>query len=124
MAGSYDDNVRPGFWTNGRNCRAKTRTTGLRKPAGTPRSLSAFPEGPDPHGQVALMLCESLFHLLVEKGVLSHQTALEAIEGVAELIEETADHDFQAVNARAAAVLIDTIHQSFLQKDRAGAANP
>jgi hypothetical protein len=96
----------------------------LRKPAGTPRSLSIFPEGPDPHGQVALMLCESLFHLLVEKGVLSHQTALEAIEGVAELIEETADHDFQAVNARAAAVLIDTIHQSFLQKDRAGAANP
>jgi len=71
------------------------------------------------------MLCESLFHLLVEQGVLSQQTALEAIDGVAELIEETGDHDLPPINARAAAVLVDSIRESFLQKDwpRSG-ANP
>jgi hypothetical protein len=97
----------------------------LRKSAGTSRSSSTFLEGPDPHGEVALMLCESLFHLLVEQGVLSQQTALEAIDGVAELIEETADHDLPPINARAAAVLVDSIRESFLQKDwpRSG-ANP
>jgi hypothetical protein len=53
----------------------------------------------------------------VEQGVLSHQTVLEAIEGVAELIEEAADQESQPFNARAAAALIDTIRESFLQKD-------
>jgi hypothetical protein len=96
----------------------KTRATGLRRSAGAPRSLSTFPEGPDPHGQVALMLCESLFHLLVEEGVLSHQTAIEAIEGVAELIEEAADHDLRTAKVRAAAVLVNAIRESFLLKDR------
>ena len=61
------------------------------------------------------MLCESLFHLLVEEGVLSHQTA---IEGVAELIEEAADHDLRAAKVRAAAVLVNAIRESFLLKDR------
>jgi hypothetical protein len=89
----------------------------LRKRAGRPNSSSIFLEGPDPHGEVALMLCESLFHLLVEQGVLSHQMALDTIEGVAELIEEAAEHDFPAVNARAAAILIDSIRESLLQKD-------
>ena len=63
------------------------------------------------------MLCESLFHLLVERGVLAHQTVLEAIEGVAELIEEAADQESQPFDTRTAAVLIDTIRESFLQLD-------
>ena len=92
-------------------------TTGLRTSARAPRSSSIFSEGPDPHGQVALLLCESLFHLLVEQGILSHQAVLEALEGVAELIEEAADQESQPFNARAAAALIDTIRESFLQKD-------
>ena len=37
----------------------------------------------DPQGRVALMLCESLFHLLVEEGVITKAKAMEAIEGVA-----------------------------------------
>jgi len=49
--------------------------------------------------------------------VLSQQTALEAIDGVAELIEEAADHDLPPINVRAAAVLVDSIRESFLQKD-------
>ena len=63
------------------------------------------------------MLCESLFHLLVEHRVLSHHTVIEAIEGVAELIEEAADQESQQFDARTAAVLIDNIRESFLQKD-------
>jgi hypothetical protein len=60
------------------------------------------------------MLCESLFHLLVEEGVLSHQTAIEAIEGVTELIED----DLRPAKVRAAAVLANAIRESFLLKDR------
>ena len=63
------------------------------------------------------MLCESLLHVLIEQGVLSQQNVLEAIDGIAELLDEAAERDFQAVNARAAAVLVDSIRESFLQKD-------
>ncbi|HEX4616049.1 MAG TPA: hypothetical protein VH230_09060, partial [Stellaceae bacterium] len=59
----------------------------------------------------------SLLHVLVEQGVLPRQTALEAIEGVAELIEEAADRNMQTANIRAAAVMVDSIRQSFLHKD-------
>jgi hypothetical protein len=95
----------------------KQGTTGLRKPARVLRSSSIFSEDPDPQGQVAMLLCESLFHLLVEKGVLSHQAVLEAFEGIAELIEEAAECELQYVNARAAAVLVDVMRESFIQKD-------
>jgi hypothetical protein len=39
----------------------------------------------DPTGQVSLMLCESILHLLVEEGVITKEKALEAIDGVMEL---------------------------------------
>ncbi len=45
----------------------------------------------DPQGRVALMLCESILHVLVEEGVLSKAKAIEAIETVAELTREMAD---------------------------------
>ena len=61
------------------------------------------------------MLCESLLHLLVEQGVVSQQMALEAIDGVAELIEEAADSNLQWANARAAA-MVNSIRESFVLK--------
>jgi hypothetical protein len=85
--------------------------------ADTSRSSTTLLEEPDPHGLVAMMLCESLLHVLVEKGVLPRQTALEAIDGVAELIEEAADSNTQAANIRTAADMVDSIRQSFLHKD-------
>jgi hypothetical protein len=88
----------------------------LRRPAETQRLPSAIPQEPDPHGQVAMMLCESLLHLLVEQGGLSRQKVIETIDGIAELLDEAAEGDFQAVNARAAAVLVDTIRESFIRK--------
>ena len=43
---------------------------------------------PDPEGQISLMLCESILHILVEEGVISSEKALEAIDGVVELAQE------------------------------------
>jgi len=34
----------------------------------------------DPQGRIALMLCQSLFHILVEEGVITKAKAMEAIE--------------------------------------------
>jgi hypothetical protein len=89
----------------------------LRRPTELPRLPSSCREAADPHGLVAMMLCESLLHVLVEQGAVSRQTVIEAIEGIAELLDEAAERDFQAVNARAAAVLVDTIRESFIRKD-------
>jgi hypothetical protein len=45
---------------------------------------------PDPHGQAALMLVESLLLLLVEQGILQKEQVIEAIEGVVEIKQEIA----------------------------------
>ena len=36
----------------------------------------------DPQGRIALMLCESVLHVLVEEGILTKAKAIEAIETV------------------------------------------
>jgi hypothetical protein len=46
---------------------------------------------PDAQGQVALLLCESLLHVLVEQEVISREAALSAIESVLELTQESAE---------------------------------
>jgi hypothetical protein len=43
---------------------------------------------PDPQGQVALLLCEALLHVLVERGVITKSYAMEAIGTVEELVRE------------------------------------
>ncbi len=45
---------------------------------------------PDPHGQAALLLCESLSLLLIEKKVLHKSQVIDAINGVIECKEEIA----------------------------------
>ena len=45
----------------------------------------------DPHGRVALMLCESLIHVLIEEGVISQGKAMEAVATVLELSREMAE---------------------------------
>jgi len=80
---------------------------------------------PDLHGQVALALCESLLHVLVEAGVLSKELAIEAIDTVAELTRETADTSVtsrsnsarERAQARAAFALINSIRTSFMAKN-------
>jgi hypothetical protein len=65
------------------------------------------------HGLAALMLSESLLHLLVEEGIIPERKALEAIEGMAELTREIPECD----EGRAAVTLIETIAQSFASKE-------
>ena len=70
----------------------------------------------DPQGRVALMLCESVLHVLVEEGVLTKAKAIEAIETVLELTCEMADGN-PAGEAHIAAGLVKSIAESFASKD-------
>jgi len=77
---------------------------------------------PDPHGQVALMLCESLLHELVENGVITKAQALGVIDTVVELAQEAAESDRPLGSARggtqgrSASVIIEAIRRSFVAK--------
>jgi hypothetical protein len=77
---------------------------------------------PNPHGQVALMLCESLLHELVEKGVIIKAQALNVIDTVVELAREAAESDRPLASARgktqrrSATVIIEAIRKSFVAK--------
>jgi hypothetical protein len=65
-----------------------------------------------PDGHVSLMLCESILHILVEDGVISKETALDAINGVVELAREKdgiGEH-------HSATQLIEAIAQTFALK--------
>ena len=95
----------------------------LSIPAQAPQFPVTLTDDPDPHGRVAMMLSESLFHLLVEQGVISREKAIEAIDGIAELIHEATERDTCTVNDRAAAVLVETLRESFAAKDAAGLAS-
>jgi hypothetical protein len=77
---------------------------------------------PDPHGQVALMLCESLLHELVENGVITKAQALGAIDTVVELTREAAESNRPSGSARkraqtqSAMIIIEAIRRSFVAK--------
>jgi hypothetical protein len=63
------------------------------------------------------MLCESLFHVLVEQGVISRENAIEAINGVVDLAHEMGEGGSGHCGHRAGLILIETIRDSFLLKD-------
>lgn len=66
----------------------------------------------DADGVVALMLCESLLHVLVEQGVITKERAMDAIETVSELTREMAED----VTSSKARHLIQRIAHSFGSK--------
>lgn len=71
----------------------------------------------DPHGLTALLLCESVIHVLVEAGVIPKVTAMEAIKTVIELTRELADAHPNVTSHTTAAGLITGIAASFALKD-------
>jgi hypothetical protein len=71
----------------------------------------------EPHGEVALMLFESLLHLLVEERVIGKEKAIEAIEGVVELAHEMAERDGMSSRNHTAVTLAESIATSFRSKD-------
>jgi hypothetical protein len=73
----------------------------------------------DPHGLIALMLCESLIHVLIEEGVISQGKAMEAVATVLELSREMAETGNPAEDAAGMTRLVETIAKS-LESKRAG----
>ncbi len=71
----------------------------------------------DPHGQVALMLCESLLHVLVEESVLPREKAIEVIDTVADLVRNPAETRARGGHASSPAALIERIAATFAAKD-------
>jgi len=66
----------------------------------------------DPHGQAALMLCESLALLLVEKDILPKSQVVEAINGIIEVKEEIAGVSESVVVSIVSIGLLRNIAQS------------
>ena len=64
---------------------------------------------PDPDGQVSLMLCESILHVLLEEGVISKARVLDAINGVVELARESDEIGQRRSTSRSAVQLIEAI---------------
>ncbi len=71
----------------------------------------------DPQGRVALMLCESVLHVLVEEGVLTKAKAIEAIKTVVEPTREIAEIGPPDITNHAATHLLEAIAESFALKD-------
>ena len=67
---------------------------------------------PDPYGQAALMLCEGLMLLLVEKGVISRDEAVATVDGIVEVKREVAGERESVVVSVASIALLRAIGQS------------
>ena len=67
---------------------------------------------PDPHGQAALMLCESLALLLVATGVVDKDQVVDAIDGVIEVKLEMAGTSESIVVSVASIALLQSVAQS------------
>jgi hypothetical protein len=82
----------------------------------TPITEEAAMSVPDPDGQLSLMLCESILHILVEEGVISKEKALEAIDGVVQLARENDEIGRRPSASRSAVQLIEAIARTFALK--------
>jgi hypothetical protein len=67
---------------------------------------------PDPHGQAALMLCEGLILLLVEKGIIDKDQVADVIEGVIEVKQEIAGVSESFVVSLASIALLRAVARS------------
>ena len=70
---------------------------------------------PDAHGQAALLLCETLTHLLIERNVLTLDEVCRAIEGIEDIAEEMVDRA-AIEGAKTTLTLLRTIRLSLLSK--------
>ena len=72
---------------------------------------------PDPHGQVALLLCESLLHVLIEQRVISREAALSAVESVLEVTVDAAEATTDEMDSVSPTALIERIAATLTVKD-------
>jgi hypothetical protein len=83
------------------------------------RHSSSIPR--DYEGHLALLLCESLLHVLVEQGVLKKKKALDAIDTVLELMgapDALPQRRGRPADVRAAAELMRMMRASLAAKGR------
>jgi hypothetical protein len=80
------------------------------------RKAATVQAGDDPHGHLALLLSESLLHVLVERRVIRVTDALEVIASVAELVEDSGGRRRRTTRSRDAAVILEQMRASFAAK--------
>ena len=69
---------------------------------------------PDPHGQAALLLIESLIHELIARSVINVANAVEIVEVAVEIkVEVAADADETLVTMTRSLALLRAIQDSF-----------
>ena len=69
---------------------------------------------PDPHGQAALMLCESLMLLLIESGVISKDRAIEAVSNVMDVKQEIGENKESVVVSVTSILLLQEVERSLI----------
>lgn len=73
---------------------------------------------PDPHGQAALMLCESLMLLLVDEGIINKDDAANAIGVVIDVKREIAGSQESVVVSLASIGLLQAVARSIAAAGR------
>ena len=68
--------------------------------------------GPDPHGQAALMLCESLMLLLIDQHVITKEAAMQTIEDVIDVKQAIAGETESVVISMISIGLLRAVSQS------------
>jgi hypothetical protein len=69
---------------------------------------------PDPHGQAALILCESLLFLLIEQSVIGKDRAAEAIGDAIDVKQELAGTNESVVVSMESIGLLRAVARSLL----------
>ena len=77
---------------------------------------------PDPHGQAALMLCEGLVLLLIERGTITREEAVDVIDGLVETKHEMAATTESPVVSVASILLLQSVARSISAAGRPAAA--
>ena len=81
-------------------------------------AIRSFSAGSDVDaGELAVLLCDSIFHVLVEQRLIPKEVAVAAVEGVAELVREIALSGEHPVAGRAAVGVTETMAHSLAVKD-------
>jgi hypothetical protein len=80
------------------------------------RKAATVQAGNDTQGHLALLLGESLLHVLVERRVIRVADALEVIASVAELVEDSGGRRRRTTRSRDAGVILEQMRASFAAK--------
>jgi hypothetical protein len=80
------------------------------------RKAATVQAGNDAQERLALLLGESLLHILVERRVIRVADALEVIASVAELVEDSGGRRRRGTRSRDAAGILEQMRASFAAK--------